>query len=156
MPGTRLARPGMETSSAPNRSGYSNGFTIQQLVRASPTSVYRAWTQQFDRWFAVPGTVRMTPEVGAPFFFETEFDGVRHPHYGRFLRLSPDRLVELTWITAATAGVETVVRLEIDLDGSVTRLRLTHSRFPDEASYTRHRAAWPGVLSRMDEVLSQP
>lgn len=156
MPDPRLGRPVMETSSAPNRSGYSNGFTIEQLVRASPESVYRAWTEQFDRWFAVPGTVHMTPEVGAPFYFETEFEGTRHPHYGRFLRLSPNRLVELTWLTAATGGVETVVRLEIDVDGPITRLRLTHSRLPDEASLARHRSAWPGVLSRMDEVLSKP
>lgn len=131
-------------------------FIVEQRhMRASPSILYRAWTKSFDQWFADPGTVMMRDEVNAPFFFETRFEGARHPHYGRFLRLDPNHLVEMSWVTAATRGAETVVTVTLEPQDTGTHLLLRHAGFPDDESSRRHGNAWQQVLNDLDHKITR-
>ncbi len=121
----------------------------------SPARLYRAWTQEFDLWFAAPGTVVMDAQPGQPFFFLTEHNGERHPHYGRILRLIPSRLVEISWVTGkgGAEGAETILTVEFEPEKDGTRVRLSHRGFPNEQSAAGHQQAWPLVLTQQEQRL---
>ena len=137
----------------PDLSSRPFALTVERTMRSPPDFLFRAWTEGFDRWFAASGTVSMRAEVDGPFFFEVRHEGVRHPHYGRFLRIEPCRLVELTWLTGAggTEGAETVVTVVLAPSDDGTRLRLTQAGFPNEASRDGHERAWPTILALLDD-----
>jgi uncharacterized protein YndB with AHSA1/START domain len=133
-------------------------MTCEHTVDAKPSEVYAAWTERFHLWFAQPGTVSMAPEPGRPYFFYNRDEWGRHPHYGRFLDLTENRLIEMTWITGngtaeGTAGAETILRIELVPEGTATALRLTHSGFVSEESCAAHRENWPLALQELDEAL---
>lgn len=123
------------------------------MANDEPDALYRAWTEEFDRWFAKPGSVSMRPEINEPFYFATDFDGTLHAHCGRFLRVERARLIELTWVTAegGTEGAETVVTVDLaPADNNRTHVRLTHAGFPTEEQRNRHRDVWPLVLEQIE------
>nr|WP_246318520.1 SRPBCC domain-containing protein [Leifsonia psychrotolerans] len=132
-----------------------HNFTIERLMRAQPADLYDAWTQWFELWLAARGSVSMLPEVNAPFFFETQHAGIRHAHYGRFLELEHDRLIELTWVTTHTLGAETVVTVSLVPHGEGTLLRLRHAGFPTAQTASRQAEVWPGILEQLDARLSE-
>lgn len=140
----------------PDLSGRPFSLAVERRFALPSADLFEAWTECIDRWFAAPGSVLLRPEVNAPFYFETAHAGQRHPHYGRILRLEPDRLIELTWVTGAggTEGAETVVTVALQPVAGGTLLHLTHAGFADEASLQRHEQAWPFVLEQLESQLA--
>jgi uncharacterized protein YndB with AHSA1/START domain len=129
-------------------------FKYQQKMNLSAAALYEAWTEGFGTWFALPDSVIMQPEVDTAFFFETEFQGQRHPHYGRFLQLEEDRLISLTWLNATLDGAETVVTVRLEPMGSGTLLHLEHAGFPSQKLRDETGEAWPAVLEQQERALS--
>jgi uncharacterized protein YndB with AHSA1/START domain len=123
-------------------------------MNVSAAALYKAWTEGFGAWFAIPHSVIMQPKVDTVFFFETEFQGQRHPHYGRFVQLEEDRLVSLTWLNAALNGAETIVTVRLEPQETGTLLHLRHAGFPNEKFRDETGQAWPAVLAQQDRALS--
>lgn len=125
------------------------GLVVERSVEAVPAVLFDAWTTGFDRWFAEPGALVLTPQVNAPYFFETTHAGRRHPHYGRFLQVERDRLLRLTWVNeAGTRGHETVLTVSLTPAGDETALRLEHRGFPDAPTRDHHEQAWQELLDQ--------
>jgi uncharacterized protein YndB with AHSA1/START domain len=139
----------------PDLSGRPHAHVVERDMVASAPAIYRAWTVHCDRWLSLPGRALMRAEVGEPFYFETEFNNRRYPHYGRFLVLEPDRRIVLTWVTGpnGTGGVETVLSIELTPAHSGTHVRLAHAGFLTEAASREHEHAWHVVLRNLDAVL---
>lgn len=139
---------------APDLSTRPLHLVVERAMKASPVELYWAWTEQFDRWFAEPGTVLMEPKVDTAFYFETHHGGFRAPYYGRFLQLEVERLVEMTWVSPGTKGTETVITVELAPEANGTRLTLTHAGFPDAESQHAHEEIWPAMLAELDAQLT--
>lgn len=145
---------------SPNISDRSFALTVEYSFALSTEVLYKAWTEEFGKWFAVPDSVLMKPAVDCPFFFETAYKfetgrpASRHAHYGRFLRLDPGKLIEMTWVTGkgGTEGAETIVTVELSSGENKTFLRLTHAGFLTSDSRDGHAKAWPEVLRHLAEA----
>jgi uncharacterized protein YndB with AHSA1/START domain len=148
----------------PDISDRSFTLTVEHTFNLPARIIYKAWTEEFGKWFASPRSVLMHPEVDSPFFFETEYKfetkqpASRHPHYGRFLKLDQNKLIEMAWITGkgGTEGAETIVTVELTSTEGGTHLRLTHSGFNTSSSRDGHAKAWPEVLQHLEEVYAHP
>ncbi len=45
----------------PDLSARPHRLTSERMMQSIPDVLYRAWTEQVDRWFAAPGTLLMKP-----------------------------------------------------------------------------------------------
>jgi uncharacterized protein YndB with AHSA1/START domain len=128
------------------------------FINSSPEKVYEAWTSKFDQWFAQPGATLMTAEVDRPYFFYNRNEWGRHPHYGRFLELRKNEVVEMTWITGngadiGTEGAETVIRVELVPKDHGTMVHFTHAGFVNERSRDGHNENWPLAFEELEKAI---
>lgn len=133
-----------------------NDTQVARVMAATPKALYRSFTTGWEGWFALEGALIADPVPNGQLFFVTEHEGKRHPHYGRFLTLEPNRKVELTWLTGKTGtdGAETVLSVEFEPRGEGCQLTLRHRGFYDRERADGHGKSWEQILGNLDKRLA--
>ncbi len=105
----------------------ANPIHQEVVFKASPERVYKALTdaQQFGE-FTGAGPAEISPEAGGPF---SSFGGMIQ---GRNLELVPNQRIVQAWrVGNWDPGVYSVVKFELQPQGSDTRLIFDHTGFPE-------------------------
>lgn len=129
---------------------------VERVMRATAPALYKSFTTGWEGWFALEGALTAYPVENGQLFFVVEHEGRRHPHYGRFLTLEPDRKVELTWLTGmdGTQGAETVLSVDLEPRADGCELILTHRGFYDQERADHHGESWEQILVYLDKRLT--
>ena len=131
-------------------------IAVNRTIPASPSEVYAAWldpttpSTPWDR--ADCEKVLLDPKIDGMFYFRrVSPEGVDFPHFGRFVVLEPAKKIEYTWMSPFTAGLESVVTVELEGKGDDTLLQLRHSNLPDDEGGHMHTAGWTARLNAVAE-----
>ncbi len=126
-----------------------------RTIPAPPERVFDVWIDPH-----VPGgpwhgeRVIVNAVVDGLFYLAVKHQGRTWPHYGRFITLDRPRLIEFTWVSEATQGIETVVALELVRKGDQTEVTLRHSGLRDNEMARGHNEGWTMILSMLDEAIT--
>jgi uncharacterized protein YndB with AHSA1/START domain len=130
--------------------------TITREISAGPAQVYDAWLDPKHLggpWFGARNVI-LNPVVDGLFYHRFEHEGRPRPHYGRFVRLDRPRVIEYTWVSEGTRGVETTVRVTLEANGHGTIVTLQHLGLTDEVMEREHRDGWEFVLGALAVALT--
>lgn len=121
---------------------------VPRVIPASPERVFRAWTDPIraKRWLANGGDLVLQPQEGGLFFLDMVYGDHTYPHYGRYLQVESNRLLEFTWVSQGTLGKESIVRVDFEPEGAGTKVTLTHRGLPDEKLKNDHEGGWIELL----------
>jgi len=130
--------------------------TVTRIIPAPPERVFDVWIDSKSPggpWFGGDKVI-VNPVVDGLFYMAAKHGGKSWPHYGRFVRLDRPRVIEHTWVSEATKGVESVVTLTFEPHGDETEVTLRHSRLPDDEMGRQHKDGWTWILNMLAQAIA--
>ena len=121
------------------------------MIPARAAEVFDVWIDPKSPggpWFGADRMI-LNMEVDGLFYLAVKHEGRSWPHYGRFVRIERPAVVEYTWVSEATKGVESVVSVTFEARGDQTEVMLHHSGVPDDEMGRQHQDGWTWVLSML-------
>jgi uncharacterized protein YndB with AHSA1/START domain len=128
-------------------------ITVTRAILAPAEDIFDIWINPNSPggpWFGADRLI-INPVVDGLFYFAVKHEGRTWPHYGRFTQIERPRLIEYTWMSESTKGMESVVSVAFDERGGETVVTLRHSGVPDDEMGRKHEEGWTWVLSMLAE-----
>jgi uncharacterized protein YndB with AHSA1/START domain len=128
-------------------------ITLSRTIRGSANEVFDVWLDPKSPggvWFNVERVI-LNPVVDGLFYHAVKHEGRSWPHYGRFIRLERGRVIEHTWVSEATRGLETVVTITLTARQDATEVTLHHANVPDDEMGRSHKDGWGWYLDVLAE-----
>lgn len=121
---------------------------VSRLIPARPAEVYDVWIDPTSPGGPWHGNKRLIidVEVDGLFHHAVEHEGREWAHYGRFLTLDRGVLVEHTWMSEATKGIESTVRVRFEPRDGGTEVTIVHENLPDDELGRSHEGGWTWML----------
>jgi uncharacterized protein YndB with AHSA1/START domain len=138
-------------------------LTLKRRIKATPTQVFRAWTdpEKIVRWFGptetVASSVRAQVDVRPGGRYQMNFetkDGERHQVGGVYREVVPDTRLVFSWAWHSTPERESLVTVTVAKDADGSMLTLHHEQFFDDKARDGHRRGWTGTLEKLERYLS--
>jgi uncharacterized protein YndB with AHSA1/START domain len=132
-------------------------LTLVRRIKAPPARVFDAWIrpEMLAQWFGPHHTrvehAEIDARTGGAFRIRLiEENGDRHEVGGRYTALEPGREIVFTWAWASTPERESRVTVRFRAIQDDTEITLTHDRFADADTATRHRRGWTESMQRLE------
>ncbi len=122
-------------------------LTVSRTIDAALADVFDAWVDpaKVSVWFGAARLI-MNPVVDGLYYISVKHQGRTYPHYGRFLRIERPRLVEQTWMSEGTHGLESIVTFSIEPRGRGCEVTIRHTGLPDDKERRGHEEGWTSLL----------
>ena len=130
-------------------------IVVSRVIPAPAERVFELWLDAKSPggpWYGA-GRLILKPVVDGLFFFSVNHAGKTWPHYGRFTQIERPRVVEYTWMSEATKGLESLVTVTFDARDKETEVTLRHSGVPDDEMGLQHQDGWSWMLNALAESL---
>jgi uncharacterized protein YndB with AHSA1/START domain len=128
-------------------------FSVSRVIRGPADKVFDAWLDQKSPgglWYGVEKVI-VNLAVDGLFYHVVKHEGKLWAHYGRFMRLDRGKAIEHTWMSEATRGLESVVSITLQPEGSGTKVTLRHANLPDDDMGRQHQEGWTWYLNTLAE-----
>jgi uncharacterized protein YndB with AHSA1/START domain len=123
-------------------------LTITRTIPARPDEVYDVWLDVKSPggpWFGSKRAI-LDAKVDGLFYHCVQHEGREWAHYGRFVALDRPRRIEHTWMSEGTRGLESLLTLTFEPEGSGTMVTLRHTGVPDDDFGRQHGEGWAYAL----------